>query len=225
MLDYIIQNKDLIKAIYGLIVIFVCIAIVLKTDKLFKISYHQGIRYFRNAFFFYGISFIIRYFLFQDFIFESTFLSYNIVKFLFEFFIIMAGFFLLYSLLWKEFEENEPYPSSLFNKCLMIFYAMTLVIVFVDYIWGSYYFMFLSQIVLFIIASIISFINYSKKGKQRKFLKFYFIAMLLSLTAWILNAITALYLGWNFIALIIIYIINISLFLLFLYGVFEVTKR
>jgi hypothetical protein len=225
MLEYIIQNKEIIKLIYGLAIVTICIAIVLKTDRLFRLSYHQGIRYFRNALFFYGISFIFRYFLLQSELFNSTFLSYDLSKFLFEFFIIMAGFFLLYSLLWKNFESEDPYPSSLFNKHLMIFYAMTIVILLLDYIWAGYYFMFISQIALFLAASIVSFNNYSNKGSERKFTKFYFIAMLLSLSAWTLNAVSALYLNWNIFAIIAVYMFNIILFIILLYGVFNVTRK
>jgi len=61
--DLIIENKELLKILYALIITVICLFIVIKTNKLFKISSHQGIRYLRNAFFFYGIAFITRYFL------------------------------------------------------------------------------------------------------------------------------------------------------------------
>lgn len=225
MLELIIENKELIKIFYGLVIAIICTIIVIKTDKLFRISNHQGIRYFRNAFFFYGIFFLIRYLIIQPPLSEMFLLNSTSYKFLVEFFVIMAGFFLLYSLIWKQFEYDDPYPSSLLNKNLMIFYAMTVIIFFIDYVWNAYYFLFFSQVILFISASIISYINYAKKGEKRMFLKFYFIAMILSLTAWLLNSISALYLEWNIMAVIAIYIINVIIFLLFLYGVVYVTKR
>ena len=81
--------------------------------------------------------------------------------------------------------------------------------------------MFLSQIIVFVIASAISFNNYlnNKKG----FPKFYFLAMILTLTTWILNAIAALF-EWNQILIINISIINVIIFLLFLFGVIKFTK-
>jgi len=229
MLDLIIQNRELIKLIYGLIVVLICVIIVFKTDKLFRISSYQGIRYFRNAFFFYGIAFAVRYFIGSRFFYETVGIGYPIVKSLFiksifEYFIIVAGFFLFYSLIWKKIETTKQPPgSSLFNKNLIIFYLMALIIVILDYTWNTYFLMFLSQIVLFSLASTISYVNYKEKGIQHKFLKFYFIAMLLTLTAWVLNAILSL--EANIGVLIGIYIINFIIFLLFLFGVMKVTGR
>lgn len=225
--NWIIENKEIIKIFYGLIILLICIIIVFKTDKLFRLSLYQGIRYFRNAFFFYGIAFIIRYFLGISFFYDKGFVTPDIVKFFFEFFLIMAGFFLFYSLIWKKigYSQQENSPSSLFNRNLFIFYIMTLIIVFLDYLWQTYFFMFLSQIMLFACLSVISFINYQKKGLKHKFLKFYFIAMVLSFIAWLLNAVLALYLNWNKGILINIYILNIIFFLLFLYGIINVTRR
>jgi len=227
LFNWIIENKDIIKIFYGLIITVICAFIVIKVDKLFKLSMHQGIRYFRNAFFFYGLAFIFRYFLGTYSFYEGSLLNPSAIKFIFEFFLIMAGFFLLYSLVWKRIENSqEKNPSSsLFNKNLLVFYFMAFVIVFLDYLWSTYFFMFLSQIILFVCLSIISYINYSKGKKQHRFLKLYFVAMILSLIAWILNAILALSLNWNKGVLVNIYILNIIFFLLVLYGVVKVTRK
>ena len=216
--NWVVVNKELIKIFYALIVVFICAVIVIKTDRLFRLSLHNGIRYFRNAFFFFGVGFISRYFL-------KVFPDYNINKIIFEFFIIMAGCFLLYSLLWKRIESfGKEYNSSLFNPYILAFYLMSFIIVFADYLWLTYYGMFGSQIALFGFASIISFLNY-QKNKSRPFLKFYFIAMILSFTAWLLNAGASLLLNWNQEILIAIYFLNIIIFLVFLFGVMRVTAR
>ncbi len=218
--EWIIANKELIKIFYALIIVFICAVIVLKTDRLFRLSSHKGIRYFRNAFFFFGIGFIIRYFF-------GVLPNYRfIITIIFEYFLIMAGFFLLYSLLWKKIEASgSDYYSSLFNAKIFIFYVMSFVIVLLDYLWGTYYLMFSSQIILFSLASIISYANYKKNGKRHKFLKFYFIAMMLSLVAWMLNALASLLLNWHQGILIVIYLLNIIIFLLFLFGVIKVTAK
>lgn len=222
--NFIIENKELIKLIYGLMIAILCMIIVLRTDKLFKLSLHQGIRYFRNAFFFYAIAFIIRY-IFGGLYLNFSPIHYLVIKILFEAFLIMGGFFLLYSLLWKRFEgTGKNAISSLFNVNICVFYLMTIIIVLLDVLWQTYSFMFFSQVVLFIYMAILSYLNY-KDSKKQNFLKFYFIAMLLSLIAWLLNAFAALYLDWNKGILMIIYIINIIIFLLFLYGVVKVTSK
>jgi len=221
--SWLIDNKEALEIIYALAISIICAVIVIKTNKFFKLSLHQGIRYFRNAFLFYGIAFAIRYFL-GAFV-DMSGLYYTTTKMAFEYFIIMAGFFLLYSLIWKKFEKpREDYTSSLFNIKTAIFHLMAIVIVVLDNLWQTYFFMFSSQIIIFIYTAVISYLNYKNNGKQHKFLKFYFISMLLGFSAWLLNLLVALYLEWDKNILIDIGILNIIFFLLFLYGVIKVIK-
>lgn len=219
--SWIITNKEVFEIIYALMICLICALIVVKTDRFFRLSLHQGIRYFRNAFLFYGIAFLFKYFLGIEMASNYSFA----IKIIFEYLIVMAGFFLLYSLVWKKFEfSREEYASSLFNFKITLFHLMTVVIVILDYLWQTYFFMFLSQIAIFAYASVISFVNYRKFGKQHKFLKFYFASMLLGLAAWLLNLLVASYLEWNKKVLIDIGVINGIFFLLILYGVIKVTK-
>jgi len=223
--SFIIQNKEVFKLVYALIVILACFLIVLKTHKLFKISLHRGIRYFRNAFFFYGIAFAIRYSFSFFLSFDQSFSEYSFfLNILFGYFLIMAGFVLLYSLLWRKIDSGKKEFSSLMNSKMLIFYLLALIIVVLDYLWGGYYFMFFSQILVFIFATIISYSNYRKNKGKVYFPQFYFIAMVLSLFAWALNALAGLYFHWNQIVMINIYLFNMVFFLLFLYGVVRATR-
>ena len=217
--SFISENMELFKFLYSLIVILICVVIVLKTNKLFKLSLHQGIRYFRNAFFFYGFAFVLRYML--------TGSNYFILmKGIFQFFIIMGGFFLLYSLLWRKFENNKGSKSSFFNPIIVVFYLITLIVVLLDYFWGTYNFMFFSQIILFGLASMISFKNYLKKGKKRPFPRLYFIVMIFSFFAWSFNFIFTSFVYFGRLRWIAnVYGLNIIVFLIFLYGVIKVTKK
>ncbi len=223
--NWIVSNKELLKIFYGLIIVAICSIIVLKADRLFRISLHQGIRYFRNAFFFYGLAFFTRYFLGSYFL--SPFINeiYSIfLKIFLEFFLIIAGFFLLYSLIWKKIEGTKnPAFSSLANPTILIFYLFSVIIIVIDYLWDTYFFMFISQILIFFLASVISLINLYQNQKH-DFAKFYFIAMAFSLIAWLLNSFSALFLDWNYLIIIIVSSINIIIFLLFLYGVLKITK-
>lgn len=225
MYNWVIENKELFKFVYTIVIGLVCFIIVIKTDRLFRLSLHQGIRYFRNAFFFYGLAFIMRYLLGTVYFFTNrTSLHSSIMQIVFEFFLIMAGFSLIYSLLWKRFEPEEKSASSLFNVRFAVFYSIALVIVLLDILWKTYFFMFSLQIVLFGSASIISYTNY-KKSEKGSFLKLYFIVMILNLVAWLANFIVASLLSWHKAGLISIYTLNIMIFFLFLYGVFKVTKK
>ena len=122
--NLIAENINLLRFFYSMFIAFVCLIIVVKTDRLFRISSHQGIRYFRNAFFFYGLGFILRYLL------GTTTINPTIMKIVFEFFLIMAGFFLIYSLLWKKLDNEKSDLSSLFNLRIFLFYSLTIIIVF-----------------------------------------------------------------------------------------------
>jgi hypothetical protein len=223
MYELVIENRDLLKIAYGLAIALICLIIVVKTNKLFKLSAHQGIRYFRNAFLFYAIAFIIRYIFGTHFFYQLLTSKYHfLISIPFEYFLVMAGFFLFYSLLWKKMDRRAT--SSLFNSKILLFHAIAILIVCFDFMWQTFFFMFASQIILFIFASVISYANYKKSKSTFKFSEFYFIAMILSLFAWILNAIASL-VNWNIGILVDIYIINMIIFSLILYGVLTVTKN
>lgn len=219
----ILENKWALEILYALAISLICAVIVFKIDRFYRLSTHQGIRYFRNAFFFYGIAFIARYVLgfFSDI--SNNYLY--AIQIIFEYFLVMAGFFLFYSLIWKKIElPKEHYKSSLFNMRIAIFHLMAIVIAVFDSLWHTYDFMFFSQIIIFIYATMIAYSNYKRNGKQRMFLKFYFIAMTLILVAWLLNLSAALFFQWHPFILINIGIINVTFFILFLYGVLKVTR-
>ena len=215
----IIANREFFMLAHTLIIGLICFIIVLKTDKLFRLSLHQGIRYFRNAFFFFGLAFISRYLL------GTTPITPSVLKIVFEFFLLMAGFSLLYSLLWKRLEKKRTSISSLFNIKIGIFYLIALIIVTLDFLWGTYNFMFASQIIVFTYASIISAIKYKQSKTKKGFLKFYFLVMVLNLAAWIMNLIIATTFQWNRIGVINIYLLNLIIFIVFFYGVILATQK
>jgi hypothetical protein len=153
----------------------------------------------------------------------------NYACILFEFFIVMAGFFLIYSLLYKNFETGEPSFSSLFNARIIIFYFLALIIGILDYTWGVYYFMLFSQIILFSFAGGIAFCKYAEKiqvtGKKGGFFKMYLSIIFLNLIAWLLNFILASFFSWHKLGMAMLYMLNIIIFAMFAYAVFSSTKR
>tara|TARA_Y100000310_G_C20671621_1_gene810613 strand:+ start:1872 stop:2555 length:684 start_codon:yes stop_codon:yes gene_type:complete len=224
--DWLLSNKELLKIIYALIICFICGVIVLKTDRLFKLSDYQGLRYFRNAFFFYGLAFFVKFILggISNPLPNYDRLYFEIVNILFEFLIIVAGFFLFYSLIWKKVEKEKSY-HSLFNLRTSVFYVVSFTITYFDFVININLFMYLSQIILFSLMGRISFKNYLSYGKKYKFLKYYLFIIILGLITWILNLGLDYFLGGNGIIKIYVYIINMVFFLLFLYGAMKITKR
>lgn len=216
----ILNNKIILEALYTLIIVAICMIISIKADRFYQISLHNGIRYFRNAFIFFGAGFLARYIfgLLSDLALNNL----AIVKVAFEYLIIMAGFFLFYSLIWKKFASQKEY-SSLFNSKIIVFHFMALVLSIIDVVWETYNFMFFSQIIIFFYTTIISLTNL-RNSEKRKFLKSYFVGMLLVLSAWVLNFLAAEVFLWSPRILIGIGFINIAFFFLFLYGVIRNTK-
>jgi len=223
---WIIENKEILKIIYALIICSIAAIITLKTDRLFKISDHQGLRYFRNSFFFYGLAFFMRFILGEaaTSIYKYGEIYQQITILLFKFFIIMAGFFLLYSLVWKYVEKIKNHHSFL-NIKIVPFYIGTILIIFLDFVFHTNMFMYYSQVILFLILSIIAYKNYVKDKGESVFLKYYFLTMLLGFIAWTLN--TVIYYFSNNIGIIqiCIYGANIVFFITFLFGIVKITGK
>lgn len=215
--SFILQNREIFKLIYAIFIVLVCVVIVLKTNRLYHLSFHSGIRYFRNAFLFYGLAFFSRYLL-------GFFVEHDITNILFEFFIVVAGFFLLYSLLWKKMESGHEIYSSIFNSKLLIFYFMAIIIAIIDLVWATMYVMFFSQIILFFFVSILSFIKFKNRTNKAKFPGFHFLAMVIMFFAWLLNSLAPKFFLWNPIALINIYLLNAVFFMVFLFGVVNISR-
>ena len=222
--EWILTNKELLKVAYALIICFICAVIVLKTDRMFKLSDYQGLRYFRNAFFFYGLAFVVRFILGGiSTLAESQIYLLNI-KFFFEFFIVAAGFFLLYSLIWKRVEREKSHHSFL-NVRSGIIYAVTLFIVLLNLVLNTSFFMYFSQIVLFMTAGFISYQKWKRDMEKHVFLKYYFVIMILGFVAWTLNMALDYFLNWNKVIQIGVYVLNVFFFFFFLYAITKIIKN
>ena len=224
VLEWILANKEILKIFYALTILFICGVIVLKTDRLFKLSDYQGLRYFRNAFYFYGLGFFTRFILgsISEIVNKSFyFLS---IKFFFEFFMATAGFFLLYSLIWKHSKQNKKHHSFL-NRGAFLFYSLAFLIATIDSIKNTNLIIYLSQIILFAILAIIGYKKLLLEKRKHKSQIYYFIIIIVGLLAWILNTILEYFLNWNKIAQIIVYSMNILFFVFFLYAIKKVTDK
>jgi len=220
--NLIVTNKFLLEVIYAFVLSLICLVILFKTDRYFRLSLHSGLRYFRNAFLFYGLAFFWK-FLFAEAIKLNDF-QVPISQFFFEYLLVMGGLFLLYSLIWKKF-HTKPKVSSLFNSKISFLHLFAATIAIIDCLIGKYFLLFSSQIIIFGLASIIAFKNYKTKNKKSSFSRFYFLALLMGTVAWVLNFLTAFLFGWNIILLIDVGILNIIFFLLVLFGILKIIKQ
>lgn len=214
--DFLFANQELLKVCYALLISFICAMIVLKTDRLFKISDYHGLRYIRDSFFFYGLAFIVRFILGEV---NVTFpLIYgNITLFLFDFFILTGSFFLLYSLVWKKIGKEKNH-NSLFNRNVNVIYFLSFLVAIFGILLNTRYLLFIAQIVLFSVMFLFSAKNLSKEGKKYTFLKVYSIAIILSIFVWILNILVLLF-NLNAYFQVLFYFLEFIFFLIFVVGI------
>lgn len=220
--ELILQNKELIKILYGLALIFICEMVVLKTDRIFKISDYQGLRYLRNSFFFYGLSFIVLFILVKVPV--SFEIEYSLItQFLFLFFNMVAGLFLFYSLTWKLFEKKKSH-NSLLNLQSNIIYLISFFIAFSCLIFEREYIFIITQIILFSIIFILSLKKVIISKTKIQFTKYYFIAVFFNLLYWIFYFFNALY-GLELLGDIFTYVLTAMFYIIFLIGILNSSSK
>lgn len=214
-----------LETIYALLVILPSLLIFSKTRKLFRFSNYKGIKYFSNAFLFFAIGFILRYFVVLNKIISGNLLatiqSFDLLLIAMEFFMIVPGMFLLYALVWKNF-EHLLYSKKPVNLAIFLMYFVALLLAVLDYVFSTFLFLFVSQIILFSVASVIAYTNY--RVKRQYFKQFYFISMFLFLVMVVVNLI-AQYTINNFpIMRFYVYVITVVVVFLFLHITNKLTK-
>jgi hypothetical protein len=216
-IDLILQNTELMTILYAFFIAFICAILVLKIDRMFKISDYQGLRYIRNAFFFYSLSFIILFVLGRGEV-NASLIYTKVIWFLFKFLITTAVLFLLYSLIWKKVEKNKSH-NSLFNLKSATIYLIALVLS----ITGTHIF-YPSQIILNIAILSFSLKNLINEKNKYPFLKYYSIAICASLLHWTTSYLIELGLLNAHTAILSIFG-NLAFFLIFLGGILNITRN
>lgn len=169
----------LIALVYGLLIYF-------KTKESYDLTKHEGIRYFRDAFLFFGLSYVLR------FLFSVIFLSRIIFdvfiprEFTMPFFIVLLGYFstislwyLILSFSWKKLTNHRAY--------ILLGHAVALVVSILAFITHSPLVMLYIQLA-FIISAIVFIFSFKADKKRFTPTKMlYFLVALL----WICNLLTA----------------------------------
>jgi len=171
----------LIELVLTLIAVAFCLVIYFKTREAYELTKYESIKYFRNAFLFFGISYILSFFssiaIFSRIIFGVT-LPREIFGSLFilplGYLSTMAILYLIYSSIWKNFDSK---------KTIIISHIVAIVLTIVTFITRSHLILLYLQSILFILAIIFGlFANKSKKKiSQTKILYF------LVLGLWLVN--------------------------------------
>lgn len=207
-------------------------AIALKAKKLYSVSNYEGIKFFRNSFVFFSVAFVLRCALYIIHFFEKAgkiplndfAVLHAVVEYTFIFSITIAGFYLVYSLVWKTLQGFRIGNMNLSTESSL--YVLAALVTFAEEVMISG-FMYVAMILVFSYAIIVSYNNYieAKRKSKKGFHQLYFIVMVLGLLGFASNFLDFLISGFFPTFYVYVIILNVMIFGIMFYGVFFVTKN
>lgn len=219
-LDFLLSCEIGIELIYSFVIIICSLMIYHATKEMYELSSHKGIKYFRQSFLFFAIAYFFRYFILSVLFFFNVhevleispgFLGWVSI-FVFLYSSSMAIFYLLYSVMWKKWNESRL-KIYLFNTLALVIALIGASFANIATYLGIN--LFLLAFIIFVIL-----IAYKDSNKKQKGKGLYFIYLLLSIF-WILNIIDILIPRFLQIYQLLIYLISILLFMVILYKVLK----
>jgi hypothetical protein len=208
------ENRLLIEGIYSAAVMVLALFIYMKTKKIYDLTSHKGISFFRNAFLYFSLAFFARIMN----ILASPLLTGGMVAMaftvLFYYFLTMAGFSLVYSLVWKNLDEIKDFllmPLALVIALLSVYNEAIFFII---------------QIIILVYAIILSYSNYQEERNAKKhgFRQLYFIGLILAFIGYLANFASVFIVSFFPEIDLYAYAVTVCVFLLFSYGVMAATK-
>lgn len=158
----------IIESVYTLLVVLLCLLIYFKTKESYDLTKHKGIMYFRDAFLFFGLSYLMRliFSLTRFYLFEQRGTGGNpifpVFLLLMGYFSTIAIFYLFFSSLWKKLGKTH---------FVIIAHIIALILSVISFITRSQdIFAYLQTALLVIITAIVFLSRQVKKISQIKIL-------------------------------------------------------
>lgn len=217
----LIQNVlgSSLELVYVLVILIICLFVYFKTREVYKLSEHEGVWFFRNAFLFFGIAYlflVVSRIVILNSIGVGPRFGIRIIEVLslipFSFFSTIAITSLTFSTIWRKIKT-----TATIKKVLM--YLLALVILLLVYFEGTLLSLILTQFALLLIAIVYNFFTHKKSGFSRMFLVYSFM-----LIFWILNMIVLVGIKIDPLITVLIYIFSTTLFAYVAYRVINITK-
>ncbi len=171
----------IVEPIFTLAVVIFCFLIYFKTKESYDLTKYKGIGYFRDAFLFFGLSYVLRFFF--SLVFFST-IIFNFIsprEIFAPFFIFFLGYFstigifyLIFSLIWKKFNNRN---MLIFGHCIAVLLSA------ISFITGSHMMIIYLQCILLAVAVVLSFVMHIGRKKVSKTKLLYLLVSGL----WLLN--------------------------------------
>lgn len=164
-------SRFIIELGYTLIVVFLCFLIYFKTREIYSLTKHKGVYYFRNTFLFFGLAYIFR-FIFDAIRISHVWLDLYIPReimgpasMLFTGYLsTMALLCLIYSTVWKRFSSKEFFIAANFLAAVIAIAAAYSPPIFM-----------ITQVVLLVIAIVLSFFLREKSRFPRIFVLYFLL--------------------------------------------------
>lgn len=205
--------------LYAFVIILCSLMIYFGTKKLYELSSHKGIKYFRLTFLFFALAYFFRSFI-KIILIDSTLGISNqlsqiifgpLIFMIFMYFSAMSIFYLLYSVMWKKWDKN---PNRIY-----LFHLLAAAIAITCTLFHNSLIHFLINIILFIFIIFVVTIAKKHSKKKKGFNTFYIYVLLLAF--WIINLLDLLIPSVFYGLQIFIYLASMSIFLAILYKVLK----
>jgi len=194
--------------------------IYLKTAKIYRATKYAGIGYFCNAFLFYALGFLAIYSQeWYTLLTDSPIAVYITIPM--EYFLMMGGFYLVYSLLWKNFEDIK---EKIHLDRMVMMHIVAVIVALLDFFWTQEYLMFSVEIIVGLYAVFTIYNNYSRDMKN-KYQQFYLISMVCNVIAWAMYFMTMITRNAYPMMMAYTYVVVFLTFMLLLYTVLRVTSQ
>jgi len=165
---------------FTLVMFLFFVLIYIKTREIYSLSKHRGVKYFRDAFLFFGLSYVLRFALSLVLLLEEVDFSF-LYQVFFSSLILCLGYFstisifyLIFSLCWKSFDNRLFIRSGhLFALALSI----------LSVVLHSHLLILLSQFVLIVVVTIIDLLRTTRQRKISQTRTLYVLVSVL----WLIN--------------------------------------
>src|SRR3989338_851218 len=166
---------------FTLVAVVFCFLIYFKTKEIYELTKYKGIKYFRGAFLFFGLSYVMR-FLFSLVLLSKIAFDFFLPRHLvMPFFILPLGylstigiFYLIFSSVWKRFNNKNM---------LFVGHTVAIVLSLASFATRSHFILVLLQCVLLLVAVILRICM----GKERRGLSQIKVLYFLVAFLWLIN--------------------------------------
>ena len=178
---------------YSLTIFSLCLIIYLKTKEVYELTANRGIRYFRNAFLFLGLAYLVR-FLFRALalsgvVFDVGIYDFRAINelrilmissgFLVAYFSSLSILYLALSLVWRRLKDETRYDALVHITAIALPFSWLAL--------HSPVLLLGFQLILFAFLVISAFINYQSSEAKKPFISQIYIVYFLIFIFWILN--------------------------------------